>query len=395
MANENAIKPNKWFTKFKKDLRYKQKFLNELEKTGAPLEIRAEHIFFEHGYYSTEARYEDSDDGRRVSRQIDFLAHKRGVFKINTKLRNFTIYLKYNIVGDCTSLSDQSLIVFELSDEIKRNTLVRLPIFVNGSSFSYKIHENSSSLRDCIEWFNIENITRKIIQVNVENGLPKRFQSSKEKQRVSIYNKCEQIMSALRYYYEDRWRRFSITEYMNARKSSGLDKKIENHQLWKASGNIQDNTRKVISEVIDSFNPKFLSGHITIYGTIPLMIVNEETMILKAMLDNNSHSIEDLEEIKYCIYLHAPADISKYRSIIERRYEQPIIVCNIKYMDECLDKIHLGLEKIRKEMDDLLILYKRLVDGLIPEVKAKKDEEEAIESDDEILDEKEIANTLE
>jgi len=57
--------------------------------------------------------------------------------------------------------------------------------------------------------------------------------------------------------------------------------------------------------------------------------------------------------------------------------------------------LEIELKKIRKDLDDLLILYKRLVDGLIPEVKAKKDEIEAIESDDEILDEKEIVKALE
>jgi len=57
--------------------------------------------------------------------------------------------------------------------------------------------------------------------------------------------------------------------------------------------------------------------------------------------------------------------------------------------------LEIELKKIRKDLDDLLILYKRLVDGLIPEVKAKEDEKEAIESDDEILDEKEIVKALE
>jgi len=57
--------------------------------------------------------------------------------------------------------------------------------------------------------------------------------------------------------------------------------------------------------------------------------------------------------------------------------------------------LEIELKEIRKDLDDLLILYKRLVDRLIPEVKAKKDEIEAIESDDEILDEKEIVKALE
>jgi len=366
MVNGSTSMPNEWFTRFKKYSEYKQKFLKELEKTGAPLEIRVERAFFEHGYYSTEARYEDSDGERRVSRQIDFLAHKKGISKINTKLRNFSMHLDYNIVGDCTSLSDQSLIVFELSDEIKPNSSVRLPIFVNGSSFSYKIHENSSSLGNCIEWFNIDDITRKIIQVKIEKEkdgdfIPKRLQSRKKKGEEGIYDKCEQIMSALRYYYEDRWHGFSVTDYINARKSSGLDKKIENHPLWNAPGNVRDNKRKAISEVIDSFNPKFLSEHITIRGVIPLMIVNEETMILKAILDSNSHSIEDLEEIEYCIYLFAPANVAKYRSILEGRFEQAIIICNMKYIDECLDKIHSGFEKITKEMEENIQNNPRLI----------------------------------
>ena len=52
------------------------------------------------------------------------------------------------------------------------------------------------------------------------------------------------------------------------------------------------------------------------------------------------------------------------------------------------------LEEIREELQEIKLLYKELVDKLIPVEEATQKEKKAIEEKDEIADEKELMQTL-
>jgi len=52
------------------------------------------------------------------------------------------------------------------------------------------------------------------------------------------------------------------------------------------------------------------------------------------------------------------------------------------------------LKDIREELKELRILYKQLVDKLVPIEEPTKEERKAIEEKDEIADEKELMTTL-
>jgi hypothetical protein len=52
------------------------------------------------------------------------------------------------------------------------------------------------------------------------------------------------------------------------------------------------------------------------------------------------------------------------------------------------------LEDIRKELKELRLLYKELVEKLVPTEQPTSEEKEAIEGKDEIADEKELMKTL-
>ena len=52
------------------------------------------------------------------------------------------------------------------------------------------------------------------------------------------------------------------------------------------------------------------------------------------------------------------------------------------------------LEEIREELQEIKLLYKELVDKLIPVEEATQKEKNAIEEKDEIADEKELMQTL-
>ena len=52
------------------------------------------------------------------------------------------------------------------------------------------------------------------------------------------------------------------------------------------------------------------------------------------------------------------------------------------------------LEEIREELQEIKLLYKKLVDKLIPVEEATQKEKRAIEEKDEVADEKELMQTL-
>jgi hypothetical protein len=52
------------------------------------------------------------------------------------------------------------------------------------------------------------------------------------------------------------------------------------------------------------------------------------------------------------------------------------------------------LEEIREELQEIKLLYKELVDKLVPIEEATEEEKKAIEEKDEIADEKELMQTL-
>jgi len=52
------------------------------------------------------------------------------------------------------------------------------------------------------------------------------------------------------------------------------------------------------------------------------------------------------------------------------------------------------LEEIREELQEIKLLYKELLDKLVPIEEATEEEKKAIEEKDEIADEKELMQTL-
>jgi len=59
-----------------------------------------------------------------------------------------------------------------------------------------------------------------------------------------------------------------------------------------------------------------------------------------------------------------------------------------------LSEVESLLKEIREELREIKMLYKGLIERLIPVEERLEDEKEAIESDDEIADEREIMEAL-
>ena len=59
-----------------------------------------------------------------------------------------------------------------------------------------------------------------------------------------------------------------------------------------------------------------------------------------------------------------------------------------------MSEVESLLKEIREELREIKMLYKGLIERLIPVEERLEDEKEAIESDDEIADEREIMEAL-
>lgn len=53
------------------------------------------------------------------------------------------------------------------------------------------------------------------------------------------------------------------------------------------------------------------------------------------------------------------------------------------------------IKNIRKDLDTLVELFSKLIDRIVPQEEAEREDEKAIKNDDEIVDEKEIFRALE
>src|SRR3989304_5033998 len=97
MVNKNKD----WLDLFKNDPKKRDEILENLEKTGAPLEYRVSSILVELGYYPTRTVYEDiNKDGEEIFRDMDIIASKS--LQPYEKDR-IEIHFELNLIVECKS----------------------------------------------------------------------------------------------------------------------------------------------------------------------------------------------------------------------------------------------------------------------------------------------------
>jgi hypothetical protein len=351
---------NKWFLKFQSNSRFKESIIKSIEKTGIDLEFRSGKILTRRGYYCTHGHYTDKENDEEISREIDVFARKN-IVTIKTNY-GLTISVNLKIIAECKFHSERDLLVFGLEEEVKPNTSLRFPIFTNGTIPIYRIHGNTMIFDECTKLFNVPECSRSLIDIKYENGKLKRLEKQKEME-TNIFNASEQVLSAVKDYfnrdlifvkgrYEEIWNMYF--------------KDIEERKLKEIS------TPPIMSRVIDEIKKIFDVGllnkeFLSIYIFLPMIIVGEDTGLLKVVQEgSDKYTINNLEEIKWCLYLHAPSRPTKYSEILEKRYEQPILVCNIKYLEDCISNVESSINDLIKEMEENLNKHRdRIVEEIL------------------------------
>ena len=340
---------DQWFQKFTSEPKFKENIVKSIEKTGAPLEFRSGKKLTQMGYYCTHGYYSDKENDEEISREIDLVAHKK-FLEVNTSY-GLKIFVNLKIIADCKFNPEMDLLVFRLEDEVRPNTSVRFPVFTNGTTPIYRILENTMMVEDCRKLFDIPEVSRRIVDVKYQSGQELKRLDKKIEIESNLFHFSEQVLSALIHYFN---RDLLFVKQCYERVYETYLRSIEEQKLKAiTTPPIMD---KVIDETAEVFNVGFLNREfLTVNVFIPIVIVSENTGLLNVIQNaSNSYIIDDLQEIKWCMYLYAPSRPIKYSEILEKRYEQPIIICNAKYLEECINKIEIAINDLIKEMENNL-----------------------------------------
>ena len=123
-----------WIEKWVTDSELKEKFKQNLNASGYPLETRAKKKLNEEGYTAMSSFYVDKDQEKEKQKELDIFAFKQGKeVSIKNDSVSISLFLNCTIIGECKAPQNKELLVFEL-DRYKKGNLINLRIPLLGRS---------------------------------------------------------------------------------------------------------------------------------------------------------------------------------------------------------------------------------------------------------------------
>jgi len=319
------------YRKWMKDSSKKQEVSKWLEKAGVPLELRTIGILEKNGYRCSTFHCIDSETQK--SRELDIYAFK-------TNVRSFEIgecKVVFNVVilAECKYSYNLDFLAFESKDKY----FPAFPVVFSGQLML------GASYQD----FEFPMIIRKIAETDAFNLKGRdNFQDRKTHQA------CEKLISCYSYLYKrkeerirvsfDQYRRLfgrSWVEFFS--KDYRVDQKVPSH--------------KVSEFLRKTFTPEQLLALIRYFPVsigFPLMIIDENRGLIRVKFDEVSGRIKDLDDIGYGIYPYVSENAEKYGNVLHQYFSFPVIICNLKHLENCLETLNEGIEKMTAYAKTLL-----------------------------------------
>ncbi|MGD0855160.1 MAG: hypothetical protein ABSA18_05085 [Dehalococcoidia bacterium] len=327
--------------------------LENLGKSGMPLELKARKSLKNHNFQATNARYFDAtspeadpedptQDG--LWREIDIWASRR---EANApRVMGCDIQLYTNIIAECKYSSDREILFFEHPDPADAD-LSRFPLFVNG--------HNLLPTRP-VDCFEVPVLAERAMEVQKDNA-------SREKDNYSdrtIHVACEQMMAATKYFI-GRWRGECRRLYSDVLNNSEIGRR------WHAlenSGKIKYEADGPVKKVPSVFKEKFIKDNyapallkdfpfIPIELYIPILITDENRGIIKVDLDEALNPI-DLLDMGACFYVYISENANRYDEVLDEAFALPIIISSLTKLPDILESINAGVEKLKREIAGLV-----------------------------------------
>lgn len=338
------------------DEEFKKGLIQSLKKAGTPLELKARKILEGLGFICTSFHYLEPTDGNAqapinlregIWRELDIKAYKQETPPI--KIDGSEIHFVTHLIGDCKYSSDKDFFAFGGASS---PDLSRFPVVFNGNKILPPYPHLNFSFP-----MKIEGIT----EVDVKNytKIDDNFND-----RIT-HRACEQIMSALSYFYDIQ--RVDIeTEYSHLMKNSSVEKKLHSSypNMQVSKGRIKYIKDGYFVEIpendLDNFLKQNLTSgdinsfpYISIDLGVPIMVIDEHRGLIKAITDEQS-DIVDFEDIGYGIYVYTSENANKYDNILQNHFALPIVICNLSYLDKCIKDIETGISKTIEQTKNTL-----------------------------------------
>lgn len=328
--------------------------IDNVRKSGIPLELRARKLLKDNGFNVTSARYLDVDSdssdvdldlGKGIWREIDLLATKGVGTSLN--IGECEIRFVINILGECKYSSDKDVLVFEHLDP-ENADLSHFPLLVNGQYIL------SPPLRNDFE---LPLLIERLIEVDANSATKEKGNLSD----IAMHRACEQLLSALRFFLH-RWRQTIRRHYIDLSKASLIREKWDNllkekKVPYEELGSHSRVPHSFINNFLrENFEPtKMLQDFpfIPVYLYFPLIIVDESRGVIRAKL-SDSYEVVDLEDLGLCMYLHVSENADRYETVLENAFALPILICNLPNLSLVMRLITEGIRHIIERLRQAL-----------------------------------------
>jgi len=313
--------------------------IDNIKKSGIPLELRSRKILKDNEFTVSEAHYLEPQNGnsdidlfmgRGVWRQLDLLATR--VEKQTISLSGCELRFTTEILGECKYSSDKDIITFEHSNP-ENVDLSNFPVMVNGQSIIFVPSKTGIKLPPLVE---------RLIMIDASSA-------SREKDNfrdIEVHRACEQILSALRYNLY-QWRSVLRRQYLDISKGSRIEEKwqdlIKEQKVpyEQVVGGMRVPASFIEKFLSDNFDPvKMLQDFplLVIRVCFPVIVTDGSRGIIQAKL-NDSFEVIDLEDKGLCLYTYVSENADRYESVLGNAFALPIIVCNLSNLPAAIKLI--------------------------------------------------------
>lgn len=327
---------NKLIKDITSNAEFKKKFIDGLNKLGFPLEFKIRQKLMARGYNSVqEGFFTAIENGQEITKSFDISCYKDSKKII---LKDLTIDLSMQFVGDCKYSSDENRFLFAIPDTSNpANKLFIGPLLTSFQSANYGVYRNSEVVSLFLSKFGnvfISSDIKDTSKDHITNG--KEDKDGKIPDYEKIFNIVENtILPAVKEKFI-RWRSFAYQDY--ARELSDLKRDMP------------------LQDFISLQEKRYYSGKLI----VPIIITSKP--IIKPVISEKNEII-DVEEIKFTLYEHSVLKPNNYLEILGQCYDMGVFVCNEKYFEDFLVYIENLFSKTFEEITNNLSRHPfRLID---------------------------------
>ncbi len=305
---------------------FKKKFLDGLNKLGFPLEFKIRQKLRERGYNSVqEGFFTVSDGNQQIVKSFDISAYKKDQKKI---LKELTIAIDLQLVGDCKYSSDSKKFLFAIPDTSNpANKIFVGPLLTAFQSANYGVYRNSEVVSLFLERFGNVFISSDIKDTSLYHIISgKEDKDNKIPEYEKIFNIVEDtILPATK----EKFIRSRLSAFQDYSREFGT---FENVPL---------------QQFVDSQEGNFYSAKLF----VPLIVTSKPIF---RPITNEKYEIVGVEEIKFTLYQHSVLKPDDYLEVLGHFYDIGIFVCNERHVEDCLIYIENIFSKTFEEITNNL-----------------------------------------